>query len=66
MAYDPDKDRRPIGNGRVRSPLMMIIRGLQIAFGLAAAVLIPPYGYVVAAVIIPYAGWMLIKEARKP
>ena len=45
---------------------MMIIRGLQIAFGLAAAVLIPPYGYVVAAVIIPYAGWMLIKEARKP
>jgi len=45
---------------------MMIIRGLQIAFGVAAAVLVPPYGYVIAAVLIPYAVWMLIKEARKP
>lgn len=45
---------------------MMIIRGLQIAFCVAAAVLVPPYGYVIAAVLIPYAVWMLIKEARKP
>ena len=45
---------------------MMIVRGLQIAFGVAAAVLVPPYGYVIAAVLIPYAVWMLIKEARKP
>jgi uncharacterized membrane protein YdbT with pleckstrin-like domain len=66
VAYDPEQDRRPIRNDRLRSLLMMIIRGLQIAFGVAAAVLVPPYGYVIAAVLIPYAVWMLIKEARKP
>ena len=38
----------------------------QLMVAAGAAFLIPPQGYVIAAIIVPFAGWSLARELRKP
>ncbi len=66
MAYDPHQDRRPIADPRVRSNASIIVWVCQSIVAVFAAVLIPPQGYIAAAIVIPLTAWAIFKELRKP